>query len=462
MRCMTALLLNICLTQGAWADGWSAGVARVNITPTEPLWMSGYASRSRPATDKLTDLWAKALVLDDRQGTRVALITADLVGMDRALSLKVRNTVASQLGVPLAHVALNFSHTHSGPVVGNVLAPQQRLDRQQREAVNRYADVLQRKLIAVVRDASMRVAPCRLSWGIGRCGFAVNRRENKAADVPRLRKEGKLKGPVDHSAPVLQITDTSGRKIAIVFGYACHATVTSFYQWSGDYPGFAQKAIEAEHPGAVALFWAGCGADQNPLPRRSIELAQSYGRQLGEAVDSVLKTKMTPIQGRLITAYDEIPLAYGRAPSLDEIRAKLGSRVAKEVNWARIVLAQREPGRSPRSYPYPVQLWRLGDGPTIVFLGGEVVVDYSLRLKAEFGDSPTWVAGYSNDVMNYVPSLRVLEEGGYEGLTGMFTYGRPAPWSVDVERSIIQAVRRLAERASKPVGEAQPAGSQGK
>jgi hypothetical protein len=330
-------------------------------------------------------------------------------------------------------------------VVGNALAPQQQLDEHQRGAVERYATTLTTLLVRAAKEAAQQVAPSQLSWGAGQCDFAVNRRENNEKEVPHLRQEGQLKGPVDHSVPVLKISDASGRTRAILFGYACHATVTRFYQWSGDYPGFAQMAVEEKHPQAIAMFWAGCGADQNPLPRRTIELAQSYGRQLAAAVESVLKSPTTPIAGRMYSAYEEVPLRFGEAPTLDEIRAKLAASNQKEANWARIVLARLGSGSPPpEDYPYPVQLWRLGDGPILAFLGGEVVVDYSLRLKAELGAEGTWVAGYSNDVMNYIPSRRVLREGGYEGLTGMYTYGRHAPWAPDIERTIVEAVHRLA------------------
>jgi hypothetical protein len=98
----------------------------------------------------------------------------------------------------------------------------------------------------------------------------------------------------------------------------------------------------------------------------------------------------------------------------------------------------------PRSYPYPVQTWRLGDGLTMVALGGEVVVDYSLRLKKELGGD-VWVAGYANDVMAYIPSRRVLKEGGYEGATAMVYYGLPSVWGDRVEDLIVAEVHRQAK-----------------
>ena len=80
-----------------------------------------------------------------------------------------------------------------------------------------------------------------------------------------------------------------------------------------------------------------------------------------------------------------------------------------------------------------------------MILGGEVVVDYALRLKHEI-DGPVWIASYSNDVMAYIPSRRVLGEGGYEGATSMIYYGLPTSWSPTIENAIVGEVLRQAER----------------
>ena len=95
------------------------------------------------------------------------------------------------------------------------------------------------------------------------------------------------------------------------------------------------------------------------------------------------------------------------------------------------------------TYPYPIQVWRLGSSLILVALGGEVVVDYALRLKQELGSGSTWIAGYSNDVMAYIPSRRVLSEGGYEGGGAMVYYSLPSPWAPTIEERIIEGVRAV-------------------
>ncbi len=420
---------------------WKAGVARVCITPKQYMWMSGYAARTHPATGKLHDLWAKALAVEDPGGHRVVLVTMDLVGIPREVSTAVCDELKRRHQLPREAVLLSVSHTHSGPVLRQNLMTMYDLDETQRRYVNEYTDELKKNLVSVVGDALARLAPADLAWGTSRVGFAVNRRNNKEAEVPKLLAEGKVRGPFDHDVPVLAVRNVRGQLTAVVCGYACHATVLDGYQWSGDYPGNAQIELEKAHPGAVALFWAGCGADQNPIPRRQVSLSQKYGKELAEAVDAVLARKLTPVTGRLAATYTEIELPFDTLPTRDKLLKDTLSTNRYVAARARELLRQLEEKGSLRgTYPYPVQAWRLGDDLTMVALGGEVVVDYALRLKKELGPTNTWVAGYTNDVMAYIPSLRVLKEGGYEGGGAMVYYGLPTVWGPAVEELIVAAV----------------------
>ncbi len=404
------------------------------------MWMSGYGGRDHVAEGKLTDLWCKVFVLEDPQGTRLAAITLDLVGIDRRTSLAVRKEICRRHRWPLENVAIFTSHTHTGPVVGFNLGSMYFLNDEQWRQVENYTSQLEHDIVATVDKAVADLAPCTLAWGQGQTDFAVNRRENKEGEVPQLREAGQLKGPNDHAVPVLTATTTGGKLKGILFGYACHATVLSFYQWSGDYPGFAQMELERRHPGAVALFWAGCGADQNPLPRRTVELAQQYGRQLADAVDQVLQSHMNPLgQDSVRASYAELDFPLAELPGEEQLQQELKSTNKFIARRAELLMAQLKKGALAASYPYPVQTWQLGSRLRWVILGGEVVVDYSLRLKDELGKD-TWVAGYANDVMAYIPSRRVLREGGYEGASSMIYYGLPTLWSPAIEDQLVETV----------------------
>lgn len=432
----------------AEADGgWQVGLARANITPQHFMWMAGYASRDRPADGKLTELWAKAMALQDAAGQRAVLVTLDVIGISREMSLAIADTLKQRHGLERRHLALCTSHTHSGPVVFRNLSPLHELvvDEAQRPLIEEYTATLQDKILQIIDAALADLKPAQLSWASGTATFAVNRRNNPANQVPQLRAEGKLQGPFDHDVPVLAVRDASGNLQAVVFGYACHATTLASFQWCGDWPGYAQIEVEKAHPGCQAMFWAGCGADQNPLPRRTVELAMDYGQQLATAVDRMLGQPMQPVAAKLAADFREIELPFASLPTREAIEAAAQSTNRYEAARAKLLLKQMADNQ-PLSpvYPFPVQVWRLGDEIQFIVLGGEVVVDFALRLKAELRGPRTWVAGYANDVMAYIASRRVLEEGGYEGGEAMVYYGLPAPWALDSEDLIVREAKRQA------------------
>jgi neutral ceramidase len=308
-----------------------------------------------------------------------------------------------------------------------------KIDAEQRGKIAAYADFLVGAITTASDQAVVRLEASQLAWGTGRCDFAVNRRANKEAQVPELRRRLALEGPVDHDVPVLRVARGDGGLIALVFGYACHCTVLDSHKFCGDYAGFAQVDLEKSHPGAQAMFVAGCGADQNPIPRRA------------QSVEETLRGPVKPIDGPIKTAYEEVALPFASLPNRDEVERDTLSDNFYIASRAKKLLTMIESqGHLEPTYPYPVESWRLGS-LTWVFLGGEVVVDYSLRLKRNLGSSRTWVSGYCNDVMAYVPSLRVLKEGGYEGGGAMVYYGLPGIWSDKVEEAIIAEVARQFE-----------------
>jgi hypothetical protein len=441
-----ALLTTVCLIGQqsiCLGAGWKAGTGREVITPRQPIWMSGYGARDRPSEGAVHDLWAKALALQDPAGRKALIVSLDVVGLDGATSRRVRDSIHRNHGLDDDRIVLACSHTHCGPVIGQNLITMYPLDDAGKRRIGDYTAEFEQHVRSAVAAAMKRLEPVELAWETGRADFAVNRRENWEPEVPSLRARNALNGPVDHDVPVLRVRGEDENVKAIVFGYACHCTVLSFYQFCGDYAGFAQIALEARYPGSQAMFVAGCGADQNPLPRKTLELARCYGDELSGAVERVVESSMRLIDAPLSTAYEEIPLRLGMLPTREQIETDAKSKTLAVANRARMLLRTiDEKGKLATEYPYPMEAWRFGY-LIWVFLGGEVVVDYSLRAKRNLGSSHTWVSGYCNDVMAYIPSLRVLREGRYEGATSMIYYGLPAPWSEDVENQVFDGLNRL-------------------
>ncbi|MCX7824085.1 MAG: neutral/alkaline non-lysosomal ceramidase N-terminal domain-containing protein [Verrucomicrobiae bacterium] len=398
---------------------WKAGVASAVITPQTNMWMAGYAARKSPSHGTAQDLFAKALALEDEEGTRLVIITMDLIGVRPWLRQFVEKHAAERHKLPPERLLMNASHTHCGPEYREI--------KEGENAAGHYTAFLQERLARIIDEAVGRLAPAQLSQARARCGFAMNRRRNYQlpATDPNAKKAPNPDGPVDHNVPVLMVQSPGTNLCAVLFSYACHNTTLSSvsmtnniprYEFNGDYAGFAQETLQNGRAGLTAMFMAGCGADQNPYPRhymvpyvRPLEFAQHHGRTLAYAVEAAMAAHVRPVRGPIRAALEHVTL----------------ERV------------QKDPKRPVPARNYPVQVIRFGDDLTLVALGAEVVVDYSLRLKRELaGKGVVWVAGYSNDYGGYIPSLRVLKEGGYE-----------APdYKPDIEERIVSKVRELESR----------------
>jgi hypothetical protein len=423
---------------------WQVGLARRAITPKTNVWLAGYGSK-RASDGKLHDLWAKVLALKDPSGKRVVMVTTDHMGMSRSIYDPLCAAVQQRYGLAPAEFMITFSHNHCGPILRDDLVDYYPLDDEQRRLVDEYSTWMSDEIVAAVGEALSHWQPARLLKGEGKCTFAVNRRENPEAEVPALLAAGKpLKGVVDHSVPVLAIRGAGDTLLGVLFGYACHPTTLSFNTWCGDYPGFAQVDLEAKHPGAVAMFFNACGADQNPLPRRKVELCEKYGKQLAVAVEEALAQPMQPVSSGLRADLAFVDLDYDKLVTRETLRPVAEGTSEVQARWAKRMLKLLDDGvEFPTSYSYPVQAWRIGDELLLIAIGGEAVVDYALRFKREFGPR-TWVCGYANDMAAYIPSRRVWNEGGYEGGPHLDEYGRPAwRWAGDIEDRIAKTVHQV-------------------
>jgi hypothetical protein len=434
---------------------WKAGVAQTKITPEGAYWMGGYASRTKPSEGTDLDLRAKVLALQDASGARVVFVTLDLLVVTPEISQGVLTGGKARYGLAPANVLLNCSHTHCGPELRLYRETLHNIPKGMAIKMGDYVKWLNNRLIDLIGQSLKNLQPARLTASSDKATFAINRRENRGEELVKRAEEGMLKGPVDHHVPVLRVANAKDKTLAILFGYACHNTTMSFFKTSGDYAGYAQKFVEQKHPGALAMFVMGAGGDQNPYPRRKQEHLALHGRALAEAVGRALKGKQTPVSSRLRAARQDANLKFQPAPDRASLEKQLTEN-NKYRRWkARLLLGRINAGIQPASsYDLPVQAVRIGDEILLLAVGGEVVVDYALRFKKEFGHQEgrkpmLWFAGYSNDVSFYLPSLRVLKEGGYEGGGHMMYTQFTGPFQEDVEERTFAAIRKVVEQVSK-------------
>ncbi len=439
----------ICCAPSVFGAGFQAGVARVEITPREPIWMSGYASRNHPSTGVRQALWAKSLAIESGSGRPVVIVATDLVGLPAEVADEVAARAQRQFGIERSRLLLNSSHTHTGPVVWPGLSGMFDLPPGEEQKLHTYAALLVDDLVLVIGESIKHLSPAVVSYGFGKAGFAINRREPTAKGI---RIGVNPSGPTDHQVPVLLVSTPDGKTRAILFAYACHNTTLTgdFYELSGDYAGVAAAKLEAEYPETTALFLQLCGGDQNPNPRNTVELAEQHGVELAAAVDRVLGGPLTRLSGSLRTSYVVTRLKFAPQPrsayqsDLENPKSTPAAR-----HRATAMLQAWDAGHPVGDTPYPVQAVRFGKTLTLLALGGEVVVDYALRTHSEYPGEALIVAGYSNAVMCYIPSERVLGEGGYEVVDNMVYYGQPGPFAPGVENSVFEAIHQAMKKVSR-------------
>lgn len=432
---------------GHAAAGWLAGAARADITPGESVPLAGYGGKTRMSQRVEHPIWLKALAVRHDTGPAAVLVTADLVGLSDKMIAVIAKNAADKHGIARERLILNTSHNHSCPVTEDVLWLYYELTQEEAAARDRYTAMVYAKYDEVIGKAVASLMPAELSFEQGLAGVAVNRRRSRG---PESRKLG---GQVDQDVPVIAVK-SDGETKAVVFGYSCHTTALGGLSINGDYAGFAQIELEKSFPGAVAMFVQNCGGDANPLPRirgrdaEATELAAMYGKVLAESVRQVLAAPMKALAGPLAVAMSETELELQPGLSLDELKRRLPSLSGMPKREFEHFIRQYETlGSPPDRVKYPVQVWRFGPELAFIALTGETVADYSLKFKAAHGWNTTWVCGYNNDLLSYVPSLRVLKEGGYEGTSGMFEYGHRAPYTETVEERITAKVEELMRKA---------------
>lgn len=440
-------LVFVFLTSPAPA-AWEAGLARVDITPIESVPLAGYGGKTRMSDRIDHAIWLKALALREGSGKVAVIVTADLVGLSDRMITRITGVAREKHGLERERLILNTSHNHSCPVTEDVLWLYYEFAPEEAAAKDRYTEQVYRAYEEVIAAAIADLAPAELSYELGLAGVAVNRRRARG---PESRS---LPGPVDHDVPVLAVR--SGEKLrGIMFGYSCHTTALGGLSLNGDYAGYAQIELEKTNPGAVAMFVQNCGGDANPLPRirgrdgEAVALAERYGAILAEAVNQGLAGNMVPLSGPLRVAMSEAMLDLEPGLPLAELKERVPNLNGMHRREFEHFIRQHESGEGPPgSLRYPVQVWRFGKELTFIALTGETVVDYSLKCKETYGWNTTWVSGYNNDLFCYVPSRRVLEEGGYEGTLGMWEYGHRAPFSSTVEDRITTLVHDLIGEVS--------------
>ena len=434
-----------------------AGASKVKITPEKFGWMTGYGNRNKPADGVKQELWVRSLLMEDGAGKQVVMVSADILGFPPKMCEDMRRLAGQRFGLPESAMMFIATHTHGGPAIPQRPSMEifHGLDETTGRDVFEYAAWLQERVMESIAGALQARKPAKLTFTKATATFGMNRRFRNPNGTWSIKDNPE--GLVDPEVTIVRAESLEGAPIATVFTYACHCTTLGgdIYQYHGDWSGVACDELE-KSTGVPALFATGCGADLNPSPRGKFEFADQHGKAMAKAV--LEAPAGAPLVGPIRTKLKMIDLPLEKLPGYDLLR-QLEGDVEKNKNVFRqrhtkVLFRQYRSDTMPGQVPFPIQAWHFGD-QVLVALGGETCVEYALRLKKEIGPvGKTWVVGYANGVMCYIPSEKVLTESGYEAgwdpATGktiaggsMMYYGWAVPFASGIENRIIAAARAL-------------------
>jgi hypothetical protein len=192
------------------------------------------------------------------------------------------------------------------------------------------------------------------------------------------------------------------------------------------------------------MFFPGLGADADPAPRGRLIESKRHGLELAGAVIGVLDRPMRPVRGGFKMAYEEVELPLVDPPSREQLEKDARGEDIYVKLRAEAYLKKLDAAQPlPKSVRLPIAAVRLGEGPTFILMGGEVVVDYSRRLKRLLADDQPWLVGYAYEVPCYIPSARVIKEGGYESDYSLIYYGFYGPFRASIEDLLVNRLTTL-------------------
>ena len=432
-----------------------AGVHAIDITPEPGYRLAGHLARKEPAKKTHDPLMAKALVIGC--GLKwVALVATDLVRIQRPMVARLRARALRRFGLTPDRLFITSTHTHTGPYT----ATDPRIPGSQPPPG--YPAQLETSILNAIAMARKKAAPATLAFGRGRVNIGcVNRRLPGPDGIAIMAPN--FAGPKDEDVPVLRVQRADGSLLAALMVYACHPTTlsTDIAEISGDYPGAAQRTLEKQNPGAIALSMTGCCGDVRPAIVRNgrfrggsfsdvKRMADLLAAEATRSLKLARPVAPAPLFSRLLTI--RLPLLRSSIPKnarqlstlCDEYRTKHPEWSEAILKWKHLISARlRRKQALVTHLDVDVHCIRMAD---MSFLGisGEVFASLGLQMNRAYGKRFAAIC-LANGSVAYLPTAGALSEDGYERINFVFR-GLPAPLDPGSANLLLDAVARVMKR----------------
>ena len=418
------------------------GIASIDITPQQPVWLTGYGNRDHKSEGVYQSLIAGAISIAG-ETDEVLILTADLIGYDLAYAAAAKNRIAESTGLLPCQVVLTATHTHCAPFFYPMAMPG--------EVEDAYAEFLLNQLVQVAVSAKNRQVEGTIAFSRGRSEFGVSRRlpDGKGGVLFAPNPDG----PMDRDLDTLWFSNAAGDLIGSLTVFGCHPTSRGGYLIGGDYPGFFCRAL-SEQTGAPSFFSTGCAGNIRPWFKGENEgfntpsleeLDLASQRIVTEVMASRQDTVSVNAAGLSITSeFHHLP--YAELPADATFRDKAENHANPFIkHWASEMLKLSEAGGLPSSCPQEIQVLQFNEEIRAIFLGGEVLAEIGLHIKNALQPATTLTIAYSNGLIAYVPSKETYDLGGYEVDGSHFYFLRPAPFAKEIEDLIVAKTANIVQ-----------------
>lgn len=381
------------LVFGAPAENFSAGTAKVKITPSSPTPMAGYGSRTENFEGVHDDLYARVVVFSDGVN-KAAIITADIIGFPEEQWEAIVKGINEKTGIKKEYILLCATHTHSGP--------NNRVDEESSENVKNYVKELRVNIVNAVVEADKNLEPAAIGAGKGECLMNINRRAvNKRGEIVLGRNPY---GVCDHQVGVIRIDYENRSPMAVMVNWPSNATTmgTHNYLISGDWPGATARYVENKLNDIIVPVTAGSCGNINPIygPVADFKMAYAYavdaiGKNLGEEVIRVSKNTKTVSRAK-ISAIQRIISLPGKERNTYEEFEKEGMNAFKPA----------------QDFKMRLSAIKIGD---VVLTGiAQEFNEIGIKIKEASPYKYTFVVDHCNASSEYVPTDEAFKLGGYE------------------------------------------------
>jgi hypothetical protein len=386
--------------------------------------MAGYGSRVKPNTGIYDQLYTMGLLLDDGKN-KVLIITIDVCMIDRPFTSGIKELIKAKFQLNEENIIIHAIHTHAGPFT--ILS---RIEKgtTDYEHVARYRKLLEEKIMICTGKCMSSLKEGYMEIGTGETYIGMSRRQ-KMPDGIRI---GPNPGEeIDRLSYALTIKNMEGKEEVVLFSCPCHPVVLYPRNMciSADFPGAARTEIEKKFPGAAAIFLQGSGADINPAVLvADDEYRDTYysdvlltGRILANDIYNIIQKGMQKLELSIEAVTDTIILPLNGGQPARELRPEESDVIQGEIQ-ATVV--------------------KLSDDFRIIGLDGEICNQVGVHIRELFKDGYTMVLGYVGGWVGYIPTAKILQEGGYESRCTEFVQ----PYAMDVEETLLAQLKELASR----------------